>query len=221
MSVAEQAEEFDEFKEDMDDLEPVSVGNLSAIELDGYLTCAAISPKLEPSDWLEAVWDEDPHFVDMSDAQMSIAPVMAHYNNIIERLDDPESYLPHSFVYDDDDWDAVPWAKEWTRGFERAMRLCPEHWATLMVDETKRIFVLPIAVFIYHDGKPLVDSVHESPEESQANLAPLIPTIIPALQEIMGDLRPLPKSFWNSKPGRNDPCSCGSDKKYKKCCGKD
>jgi SEC-C motif-containing protein len=22
-----------------------------------------------------------------------------------------------------------------------------------------------------------------------------------------------------SKPGRNDPCSCGSGKKYKKCCG--
>jgi preprotein translocase subunit SecA len=22
------------------------------------------------------------------------------------------------------------------------------------------------------------------------------------------------------KPGRNDPCSCGSEKKFKKCCGK-
>ena len=24
----------------------------------------------------------------------------------------------------------------------------------------------------------------------------------------------------NDKPGRNDPCPCGSGKKYKKCCGK-
>jgi uncharacterized protein YecA (UPF0149 family) len=24
----------------------------------------------------------------------------------------------------------------------------------------------------------------------------------------------------NDTPGRNDPCSCGSGKKYKKCCGK-
>ena len=24
----------------------------------------------------------------------------------------------------------------------------------------------------------------------------------------------------NSKIGRNDPCPCGSGKKYKKCCGK-
>ena len=24
----------------------------------------------------------------------------------------------------------------------------------------------------------------------------------------------------DKKPGRNDPCSCGSGKKYKQCCGK-
>ena len=24
----------------------------------------------------------------------------------------------------------------------------------------------------------------------------------------------------NKEPDRNDPCSCGSGKKYKKCCGK-
>jgi SWIM/SEC-C metal-binding protein len=29
-----------------------------------------------------------------------------------------------------------------------------------------------------------------------------------------------PKTIVNEKtPGRNDPCSCGSGKKYKKCCG--
>jgi len=25
----------------------------------------------------------------------------------------------------------------------------------------------------------------------------------------------------DKKPGRNDPCPCGSGKKYKKCCGRD
>jgi SEC-C motif-containing protein len=29
-----------------------------------------------------------------------------------------------------------------------------------------------------------------------------------------------PKPIIVSKPGRNDPCSCGSGIKYKKCCGK-
>jgi len=29
-----------------------------------------------------------------------------------------------------------------------------------------------------------------------------------------------PKPLTSSKIGRNDPCSCGSGRKYKKCCGK-
>ncbi|MTV50521.1 nucleic acid-binding protein [Heliobacillus mobilis] len=33
------------------------------------------------------------------------------------------------------------------------------------------------------------------------------------------NLRPLPKSGKFNKIGRNDPCPCGSGKKYKKCCG--
>ncbi|MGI2327608.1 SEC-C metal-binding domain-containing protein [Planococcus sp. YIM B11945] len=40
-----------------------------------------------------------------------------------------------------------------------------------------------------------------------------------------GNLMPLPKHEFviqgtESKVGRNDPCPCGSVKKYKKCCGK-
>ena len=37
-------------------------------------------------------------------------------------------------------------------------------------------------------------------------------------------LNPLPSTPFHvidgGKVGRNDPCSCGSGKKYKKCCGK-
>ena len=33
---------------------------------------------------------------------------------------------------------------------------------------------------------------------------------------ILADMRNTPKQI---KAGRNDPCTCGSNKKYKKCCG--
>ncbi|WML58800.1 SEC-C metal-binding domain-containing protein [Neobacillus sp. PS2-9] len=39
-------------------------------------------------------------------------------------------------------------------------------------------------------------------------------------QEEMKHLLPLPSVDENKKVGRNDPCPCGSGKKYKKCCGK-
>jgi preprotein translocase subunit SecA len=31
---------------------------------------------------------------------------------------------------------------------------------------------------------------------------------------------PVEQARAGSTPGRNDPCPCGSGKKYKKCCGK-
>ena len=33
-------------------------------------------------------------------------------------------------------------------------------------------------------------------------------------------LNPLKTKIAEKKVGRNEPCSCGSGKKYKKCCGK-
>jgi len=35
-----------------------------------------------------------------------------------------------------------------------------------------------------------------------------------------GDAAPQPQRRETQKVGRNDPCPCGSGKKYKKCCGK-
>jgi len=34
-----------------------------------------------------------------------------------------------------------------------------------------------------------------------------------------GDGKPQPVKRKDKKVGRNDPCPCGSGKKYKKCCG--
>ena len=38
--------------------------------------------------------------------------------------------------------------------------------------------------------------------------------------EIVKDFKRSKTVRVEKKPGRNDPCPCGSGKKYKKCCGK-
>ena len=35
-----------------------------------------------------------------------------------------------------------------------------------------------------------------------------------------GTSRKVPEKSLSAKVGRNDPCPCGSGKKYKKCCGR-
>ena len=42
----------------------------------------------------------------------------------------------------------------------------------------------------------------------------------PVLFSHGGDEGPAPKKRESKKIGRNDPCTCGSGKKYKKCCGR-
>lgn len=48
-------------------------------------------------------------------------------------------------------------------------------------------------------------------------LAPDKPEDITALNRL---LKPVKPKKVKDKVGRNDPCPCGSGKKYKKCCGK-
>ena len=40
-------------------------------------------------------------------------------------------------------------------------------------------------------------------------------------REIVKDFKRSKTVRKEKEPGRNDPCPCGSGKKYKKCCGKD
>ena len=38
--------------------------------------------------------------------------------------------------------------------------------------------------------------------------------------DMNGTSRKVPEKDMSAKVGRNDPCPCGSGKKYKKCCGR-
>ena len=40
-----------------------------------------------------------------------------------------------------------------------------------------------------------------------------------AEEEILANTKPVDPIEADKEPGRNDPCPCGSGKKYKKCCG--
>lgn len=58
-------------------------------------------------------------------------------------------------------------------------------------------------------------------EDELSDLAQIIPIAVPKLCYELRELAPLtgmPYVREAAKVGRNDPCPCGSGKKYKKCC---
>jgi preprotein translocase subunit SecA len=46
----------------------------------------------------------------------------------------------------------------------------------------------------------------------------LTPEEIDAEKELLENTKPVEPIKAEDEPGRNDPCPCGSGKKYKKCC---
>ncbi len=78
----------------------------------------------------------------------------------------------------------------------------------------------------YGQQDPLVEYKREGHRMFQELLSKTENTIANALMkaEIKVQRPPTPSSNIAQKPGkkigRNDPCPCGSGKKYKKCCGK-
>ncbi len=194
------------------------------LELDGYLTGVAVSPEMiRPRLWLDPLWRNAP-FDDLDQANAAMAGIMARYNGILREIDqcleqfDAEGdcdYRP-AFI-NGTEKPAHDTVRTWMKGFERAMRLAPAVWIALAGDKRTVFLLAPLVGFIdADDGEPFVpaNNIDELLDEAAA----AIPRTLLALRKLsqFGALRPLPSR--RNKIGRNDPCPCGSGKKYKRCC---
>lgn len=203
---------------------------ISALELDGYLTGVIVAPSLiRPRLWMTGLWaDEGPVFDNGAQMQSALSSVGIMFNTLSARIDRSLRRLEAEHVCDyrpafqattsKPSHDAI---KTWVRGFWRAMTLAPTEWQALAADERTQVAVMPFVGFI--DSGP--DETFEPADDIENRLddaAAQIPRAILLLRKI-AQLRASRTSSVaqarRSKLGRNDPCPCGSAKKYKRCCG--
>ncbi|MCG6207040.1 UPF0149 family protein [Rhodopseudomonas sp. HC1] len=204
-------------------------------ELDGFIAALLVCPEMiKPGDWLPAVWggnaDDPAPFDDLDHANSIFAVIMRHYNDVATTLSEhPERYRPLMPGVGTGD---VVW-ETWVDGFGAAVDMWPEHWERLQDadDATRGAF----------DGlSRLVDISAMMVDIDQAEREALDKT---AADKVTGWLltlntwrtahdpsprtiewgpptpQPLPPPAKRTKIGRNEPCPCGSGKKYKRCCG--
>ena len=119
-------------------------------------------------------------------------------------------------------------AQVWALGFMFAVENWPEDWELPRDKEVAGWLddALDCIVALTEDdtGKPEVSMYSEDGEPSTSNAR--VEAFGAAIWAVY-DLRQLWKSLGPRiesvrkapEPGRNDPCTCGSGKKYKKCCG--
>jgi len=201
-------------------------------EFDGFCAGLLVCPDLiMPGEWLQRVWSEDedaePVFDDLAEARRLIAMLTDHYNDVATTLHRRQG--DYGAIYDvDARHDETLW-EIWIEGFAAAMELRPESWAMMArdFDEDTAAALSCMVVLI-----EIARSESDLPEETIEELTQSAHGLIPGLVETLYDARlrldqgPLAAPaagaagpVMRGKTGRNEPCPCGSGKKYKKCCG--
>lgn len=192
---------------------------LDLSELDGMLTAVLSGPVVvEPDTWLVAVWGGKNHIPRWkNDREMNrfIDLCFKHMNDIAERLSDyPDQFEP-MFGENVVEGNSFTVVEEWCYGYMRGMALTD--WSTL--PEELKADLAVIALHGSDENSERVDELTE--EEYHASVDSIRPAAIRLYNYWLAN----PQQPLSQKPivngvkvGRNDPCPCGSGKKFKSCC---
>jgi len=219
-------QELDDFlMEDRDGAEAMMLDTM-----DGFLHAVAIGPTtLKPQQWLPLIWGHTEGQAMMPTAQSLdqlnriLELVMRHFNSIIAGLEDePPDIYPRWNVRE---WDGMELddAEGWAWGFVQGVDLCRSDWEPLLQTPQGQAWYRPIGLLGEDDFGPEQDELTRTPTQ-RAELSLQIPRGVIAMHAHWLPLRQavyertVAKTL-QAKVGRNEPCPCGSGKKFKKCCG--
>jgi uncharacterized protein len=203
-------------------------------QLDGFLTAIAAGPQRVPAnEWLPIIWGgAEPTFSDADQETAVIEAIMQRYKEIARSLE--HGFVDPIYLTAADD---TPIISHWAAGFLDAVRLRQDAWKPLLMSEwAGKLF------------SPILDAAEGEHEEPRAEPAPEEKgDLLPDAAITMPICAAVIATFWRpaarqrartnsgarasatyagagpyiapTKTGRNEPCPCGSGRKFKKCCG--
>lgn len=188
--------------------------------LDGFFTAVVSGPvMIPPSQWMASIWgDFEPEWKTEKEFEIIFTLLMRHMNSIADHLmHEPESFEP-LFMEREVEGKIYTIVDDWCYGYMMGVDLCVAEWNLDSLDLT--ILITPIKTFGTEEGWKKLEDLSEQEAENIRN------AITPNVREIHAywlarrEDAPEHSPFRRSEPrvGRNDPCPCGSGKKYKKCC---
>ena len=198
--------------------------------LDGFFAALACCPDLVmPSEYLPVLQSSasaagDLVFEDMDEAQRFLGLVNRHWNDVNHQLDREDVYLPLLL----EDADGRFHGNDWANGFLAGTQLRQTIWVDLFNDEEHSGPLVPIWALAHeHHADPEMRPYKE-PIDDQRREQLLIGAAagVMRLHRHFLDQRYAYTSQagtfirTSGKTGRNDPCPCGSCKKFKQCCGR-
>jgi len=207
--------------DDDEDTEGKDEGVVDVSELDGLFTAIVSGPvMIQPSQWLPTVWgDYEPVWERDKDFEDILSLMIRHMNAIAATLmEHPQDFEP-LFLERKVKGKTYTIVDEWCHGYMRGVGLAMDQWEEggQMMD----ILLTPMKAFASEQGWQALDTLNEAEIENiRAAITPNVREIhawwLARRQDEGMTTSPVRRA--TPRVGRNDPCPCGSGKKFKHCC---
>jgi uncharacterized protein len=194
-------------------------GNLCLEEADGFLTALAAGPVRVPAtEYLPQILqaDGDSAGLDTPQHRALAADLLTRHHDAIER-GLAAGNAPRPWLIDlHGEWRAVLWA----RGYLQGIWLRKDDWDPMVrLPHLSELLVAPLMALLPETEQGGASNL--SPEQRSQLIYALPEIVLATRMHWYGGAHPLLQGPVRRTPkiGRNDPCPCGSGKKYKRCCG--
>ena len=116
---------------------------------------------------------------------------------------------------------------DWAHGFMCGMHMRHDGWAELVNDEQHGGCLIPMMMLCHeHDEDPEMRPEPISTEQREDVIVHMAAGLLGTYRYFRAQRETYANTTFKHEPrrtaaniGRNDPCPCGSGKKYKRCCG--
>jgi uncharacterized protein len=194
--------------------------------LDGFFCALVVGPELVmPSEYLPVVWGgelpDENAFESEEEASALIGLLMRHWNAIVAEYEESGVYAP---LFDDPDVRGVP-GRRWAQGFMRGVAMRRHGWGELFADENEgQLLAIPM---VAGEMDPTYPSEPLAAETAGQLVVWMAAGAGRAYRYFALRRRAAARAAQDDKTvrrteakiGRNEPCPCGSGRKYKHCCG--
>lgn len=197
-------------------------GAMNLESLDGFFSALVCAPDRVPmGEVISQVWGEEAEFASDEEAEEITSLLMRHWNTITRALNGNDLYFP---ILLEDAAGNAP-ANDWAQAFCRGMDLSGGGWIQLLDDEEEGGCIVAILALAHehHPDPEMRPGIIDAERRGK-----MVAAMVAGLKQIHAYFAPHRRAKATEaaathrrtvpKVGRNDPCPCGSGRKYKHCC---
>lgn len=210
---------------------------LTYFQLAGFLFGLANGPELiPPSEWIPLVFnDQDARYETEDEATEVLQAMMALYNDCVRERPKGKVLLPLGGEVRPNPMDNLTSdapMSQWAQGFGMGYDYLSEVWEAYTPDEFDEDIGALLMTLTFFSSRALAEAYYQEGNK-KGTLDQLAKSVLEIFPDAMREYAHLGRSIYQArletgdfdtepstpiKIGRNEPCPCGSGKKFKKCC---